>query len=225
MREALLRSRTKLINVTKGYLRTIGERAPMRHAGRMIAHLRDKLPQAAQPLEPVLQVIEALNQSLKQLDGELEALAASNRLAQRLQTAPGVGVVTSLRYLATLDDASRFRNGAAVGSYVGLVPSEHSSGQARRKGGITMGGSAPLRAVAVQAGWAALRSRRHRNDPMLCWARAIARRRGRRIAVVALARKLMGILFAMWRDGAAYDATRAALSLAPRAFRLAPTGL
>jgi hypothetical protein len=64
----------------------------------------------------------------------------------------------------------------------------------------------------VQAAWAALRSRRHAKDPMVCWARAIARRRGKKIAVVALARKLAGILFAMWRDGTQYDALRAAAS-------------
>jgi transposase len=226
MREALVRSRTKLVNVTKAYLRTIGERAPIRSAGKLVVQLREKLAHAAQHLEPLLETIEGLNRSIEQFDEELEKLAASNELAQRLQTVPGVGVVTSLRYIATLDVASRFRNGAAVGSYVGLVPSEHSSGQSQRKGGITKAGSPSMRGVLVQAAWAAIRSRRHYNDPMMCWARGVAQRRGKKIAVVALARKLAGILFAMWRDGTQYNALRAAapsaeLPAPPR--RLAPS--
>jgi transposase len=226
MRDAVVRSRTKLINVTKAYLRTIGERAPIRSAEKLIVQLREKQAHAAQHLEPLLETIEALNLSIEQFDEELEKLAAGDEVAKRLQTVPGVGVVTSLRYMATLDVATRFRNGAAVGSYVGLVPSEHSSGQSQRKGGITKAGSPAMRSVLVQAAWAAMRSRRHYNDPMVCWARAIARRRGKKIAVVALARKLAGILFAMWRDGTQYNALRAAaaseeLPTPPR--RLAPS--
>jgi transposase len=210
MRQALVRSRTKLINVTRAYLRTIGERAPIRSAEKLIVTLREKLADVAPHLEPLLQAIEALNRSIDQFDEELEKQAGNNELAQRLQTVPGVGVVTSLWFIATLDVASRFRNGAAVGSYVGLVPSEHSSGVKQRKGAITKAGSPSMRGVLVQASWAALRSRRHHNDPMVCWARGIAKRRGKKIAVVALARKLSGILFAIWRDGSRYDAVRGA---------------
>ena len=201
MREALVRNRTQLLNVVRGYLRTIGERAPGRTAERLTVKLREKLPDAAEQLKPVLAAIEVLNQSVETFDEQLEELASTDALAKRLQTAPGVGVVTSLRYMATLDVADRFANGAAVGSYLGLVPSEHSSGQTQRRGSITKAGSPAMRAILVQASWAALRSRRHRNDPMIRWAREVARRRGKKIAVVALARKLSGILFAMWRDG------------------------
>jgi transposase len=210
MREALVRSRTKLINVVKGYLRTIGERAPGRGSHRIVTLIREKLPHAAIPMEPVLEAIAALSRSIASLEEKLQAMAASDELVQRLQTAPGVGVITALRYVATLDVATRFRNGAAVGSYLGLVPREHSSGLVRRKGSITKAGSAPMRCLLVQASWAALRSRRHRNDPLLQWAMAVAKRRGKKLAVVALARKLSGILFAMWRDGTMYDPQRAA---------------
>jgi transposase len=227
MREALVRSRTSLVNVVKAYLRTIGERAPMRYGEKWIPQLREKLAHAAQHVKPLLEVLEALDCSIEEFDQELKELSKGNELAERLQTAPGVGVVTALRYLATLDVASRFANGAAVGSYLGLVPSEHSSGQSRCKGAITKAGSASMRGLLVQAAWAALRSRHHRNDPMLCWAREVAGRRGKKVAVVALARKMAGILFAMWRDATSYNAQHAALaaqsehSAPPR--RLAPS--
>jgi transposase len=223
MREALVRNRTQLVNVVRGYLRTIGERAPMRSAERLITELREKLTYAAEHLQPVLEAIEVLNRSVDKFDEELENLASRDELAKRLQTVPGVGIVTSLRYMATLDVANRFANGAAVGSYLGLVPSDHSSGQTQRRGSITKAGSPAMRAVLVQASWAALLSRRHRNDPMISWALEIARRRGKKIAVVALARKLSGILFAIWRDGTEYDAGRAAKAIptaAPRRLAL-----
>jgi transposase len=218
MRDALVRSRTKLVNVIKAYLRTIGERAPMRYGGKWITHFQEKLAQAAADVKPILDALEALDRSIEEFDEELEKLSRDNELVRRWQTVPGVGVVTSLRYLATLDEASRFANGAAVGSYLGLVPSEHSSGQSQRKGSITKAGSAAMRGVLVQAAWAGLRSRRHQNDPMMQWAREVRRRRGKKIAVVALARKVSGILFAMWRDGTSYDPILAAQGeiVAPR---------
>lgn len=222
MREALVRSRTKLVNVSKAYLRTIGERAPMRYGKKWIPRLREKLAYAAEELKPILEALEALDRSIDEFEQELQKRCEQNELARRLQTVPGVGVVTSLRYLATLDVADRFSNGAAVGSYLGLVPSEHSSGDSQRRGSITKAGSPSMRGVLVQAAWAALGSRRHYNDPMMRWAREVARRRGKKIAVVALARKLSGILFALWRDGTTYDPRRAAVEpvVAPRRLAL-----
>lgn len=225
MREALVRSRTRLTNVVKGYLRTIGERAPTRSAKTLIVHLRDKHVAAAAHVAPLLETIEGLNCSIDAFNKELETLAKHNELVGRLRTVPGVGVVSSLRYISTLDVATRFSNGAAVGSYLGLVPSEHSSGQSQRKGSITKAGSPSTRGVLVQAAWSALNSRRHQNDPMMRWAREVAKRRGKKVAVVALARKLSGILFALWRDGTTYDANRAALSagiVPARRLRLEP---
>jgi transposase len=213
MRDALVRSRTKLVNVIKAYLRTIGERAPMRYGERWITQFREKLGYAAEHVRPLLEAIEALDRSIETFDEELEAVGRQSEHVRRLQTVPGVGVLTALRYVATLDVAARFGNGAAVGSYLGLVPSEHSSGQSQRRGSITKAGCAPARGLLVQASWAALRTRSHRSDPMIRWAEAIARRRGKKIAVVALARKLSGVLYALWRDGTVYDAGRAAAEL------------
>jgi len=210
MRDALVGSRTKLVNVIKAYLRTIGERVSMRYGPSWIARLGEKLPYAAEQVQPLLQAIAALDRSIQVLDEELADRSRHSELAGRLQTVPGVGVLTALRYMATLDVASRFGNAAAVGSYLGLVPSEHSSGQSQRKGSITKAGSAPVRGLLVQASWAAVRTRSHCNDPMIRWASEVARRRGKKIAVVALARKLSGILFALWRDGTVYDPRRAA---------------
>jgi transposase len=123
-------------------------------------------------------------------------------------TVPGVGPITSLRFVAAVDDPSRFSTAHRVQSYLELTPGEHSSSQRERKTGITKAGPSELRRCLVQAAWSVMLARR--SHPMLEWARQIAQRRSRPVAVVALARKLAGILFAIWRDGTTYEANHAA---------------
>jgi transposase len=84
---------------------------------------------------------------------------------------------------------------------VGLVPREQSSGEQRLRGRITKAGNARLRTLLVEAAWSILRYQHEATRPLRAWALRIAGRRGKRIAAVALARKLAGILYAMWRDG------------------------
>ena len=122
--------------------------------------------------------------------------------------APGVGPVTSVRFVAALDDVTRFATAHQLESYLGLTPGERSSSQTVRMTGITKAGPIALRRALVQAAWTLLRTQP--NDPATRWATTIAARRGRFIAVVALARKLAGILFAMWRDGTPYRPSRSA---------------
>ena len=87
-----------------------------------------------------------------------------------------------------------------VEAYLGLVPRELSSGEKQRKGRITKTGDRRTRCLLVEAAWALLRSQRPAVAPLRAWTERLAARRGRRVAVVALARKLAGILYAMMRD-------------------------
>lgn len=120
-------------------------------------------------------------------------------------TTPGVGPVTALAFVAALDDVTRFETAHQVESYLGLVPSEYSSGERQHRGRITKRGNARVRWLLVEAGWRILRSPSSECAPLRAWAMQIAARRGKRIAVVALARRLSGILYAMWRDGNEYE--------------------
>jgi transposase len=94
-----------------------------------------------------------------------------------------------------------------VESYLGLTPGEDSSGSRQRTTGITKAGSSALRRTLVQAAWSAMRTC---TDPMVRWALEVMHRRGKRIAVIALARKMAGIMYALLRDGTKYNATRGA---------------
>ena len=208
MREALVSARTKLVNTVRGWLRAEG-RAPTQRRDLHLPH-RVRALCADTPLpayvERQLRMIDLLNQELAEADRELAAAAKADPIARRLMTVPGVGPSTSIRFVAALDEISRFSGAHAVESYLGLVPGEDSSSERRRRTSITKAGPPALRWCLVQAAWAARRARRA--DPMQRWADEIEKRRGTRVAVLALARKLAGILYAIWRDGTEYEPHR-----------------
>jgi transposase len=208
MREELVASRTALINCVRGWARTLllklrsGEPITLPKRVREAALARpDGLPEY---VERLLKVIETLNAQIAAADEELEHLAQQDPICQRLMSVPGVGPVTSLRFVAALDNATRFPNAHAVQAFLGLTPGERSSSERQQRTGITKAGPAPVRRALVQASWSL---RRHRPlDLISVWATQIEQRRGKLIATVAVARKLAGILFALWRDGSRYEA-------------------
>jgi transposase len=141
----------------------------------------------------------------------MAALAKANGEIRRLCTAPGVGPVTATSLVATLDTAHRFRGAHQVEAYLGLVPCERSSGEKQHRGRITKTGNNRTRWLLVEAAWVLLvkaKSAQAQPQPLQAWAQRIAARRGKRVAVVALARRLAGILYAMMRDGTEFDAGR-----------------
>jgi transposase len=212
MREALVGARTKLLNTVRGWLRGQGRRPRGGDVTTFAARVRALYGDSALPpyVERQLRAIDALTVEISLADRELTATATADPIARRLMTVPGVGPSTSIRFVAALDEISRFRGAHAVESYLGLVPGEHSSSERQRRTSITKAGPPALRWCLVQAAWAARRARRQ--DPMHRWAEAIEQRRGRRVAVLALARKLVGILYAIWRDGTVYEPQRSGVA-------------
>ena len=95
-----------------------------------------------------------------------------------------------------------------MASYLGLVPREYSSGEQQRRGHVMRSAHPYVQALLVQAAWRIVRVKNPRTAALRTWADAIARRRGKKIAMVALARRLARLLFAMWRDEVAYDPAR-----------------
>lgn len=136
-------------------------------------------------------------------------LVTRDDVTKRLVTVPGVGPVTAVAFVATLDDVSRFQGAHQVESYLGLVPQEWSSSETQRRGHITKAGNGRVRWLLVQAAWCILERRSKPEVAALrLWADRIAGRRGRLVAAVALARRLAGILYALWRDGTEYNPTK-----------------
>jgi transposase len=209
-RRQLVATRTGTISVIRALLRQDGYRLPSGSAAQVPARLaRLTLPDPlAATLAPLRQVIETVTREVATIDARLATYAAADPVVEQLQTVPGVGPVVALTFRATLDDVTRFRAAGQVSAFIGLVPREDSSAERRHRGHITKAGSSELRSLLVQAAWACWRSTG--SGTLRAWAEQLAARRGRRIAVVALARRLSRILFAIWRDGSAFEVRRVA---------------
>jgi transposase len=203
IRRHLVQIRSRGISLLRATLRQEGWRLPSGSAAALDRRLDAlALPAALlATLAPLQTWLRELTALLRAADAAVGALAASDSVAQNLMTAPGVGPVVALTFAAVLDDPARFQGDAARASaFLGLVPSEDSSAERRLKGHITKAGPSDLRALLVQASWTIWRGRSAAGAELRAWAHALAARRGRRIAIVALARRLSRVLFAMWRD-------------------------
>lgn len=207
VREELVSTRTSLINCARGWARTqllkiksgVSQSFGLRLRDAATTQLPKGLPDY---IERMLVVLDTLNTQITLADKELLNLAKEDPTCVRLMSVPGVGPVTSVRFVAALDDRSRFNSAHAVQSYLGLTPGENSSSNRQQRTGITKAGPTGIRKALVQAAWNIQRLRPQ--DPISRWAAAISLRRGKFVATVAVARKLAGILFAMWRDGTTY---------------------
>lgn len=210
VRDALVRTRTRYIALAKALVRRDGLRVPTSASAWVPARIAalDLSPALTTELAPLFAVYASLNEQIAAADRRIATVAASDPVVARLATAPGVGPVTASAFVATIDDITRFRSAHDLEAYLGVVPRERSSGEKRQLGRITKAGNGRMRWLLVEAGWQILRSKSAETAALRAWTRTIAQRRGKRIAVVALARRLAGILYAMWRDGVPYDAQR-----------------
>jgi transposase len=203
VREALVRTRTRVIAVARALTRGAGLRIPSGHAesfGRRLAAL--EMPASLRTtLAPLTALVTTLQEQLAAVNAQVAAQSTADAAARQLQTCPLVGPVTAVAIVAALDTPTRFASAGHVTSYLGLVPSEDSSADRQRRGHLIRSAHPPVRALLVQLGWRVWRSATPSLAPLRAWARQVAARRGRRLAIVALARRLMRILFAMWRDG------------------------
>ncbi len=150
-------------------------------------------------LDQVEQRIVALNQ-------ELERRAGTDRRVERLRTHPGVGRLTALAVVHTLEPAARFRNGRQVAAYCGLHPQERSSGETVRYGGISKQGNRLLRYLLVEAAWSTIRP--GQDAELRRFYFHLLTRKPAGVAIVAVARKLGLRLYRMLREGIEYDQFR-----------------
>jgi len=207
VRRALVESRAQLIVLVRGLVRAAGGRLPSCDSGSFldqVARATLEAPTRAR-IAPLLGVLAQVQKELVFVEERLERLCATEPIILQLSTVPGVGLIVAASFVSVIDEAGRFRNAHQVSAYLGLVPREDSSGDRRRLGSITKSGNGYVRSMLVQAAWTILRLK-NSSDPLRRWADAVAKRRGKRVAVVALSRRLAGVLWAMWRDDTVYDA-------------------
>jgi len=210
VRETMVATRSKYINVVRSLLRQHGIPVRACASNALVRRVRELELDAviAAKVEPLLLLLEATEVQIQTANRELGELAERDATVQRLTTVPGVGPVTAATFVAVVDRAERFGHASQLRSYLGLVPSEYSSGENQLRGHLTKAGNRRLRSLLVEAAWCLLRHPRPESESLRAWAQAIVVRRGKRIAAVALARKLAGVLYAMWRDGTRFGERR-----------------
>ena len=158
-------------------------------------------------VEPLLIVRRVLHEQISVLHRRLLAIVREDAVCRRLMTIPGVGPVVALTFCVTVDIPARFRNSKAVGAVFGLTPAKYQSGENNRTGAISRCGDEMMRMMLYEAAQSML-VRSAKWSWLKAWAIKIARHRGMKKAIVALARRLAVIMHRMWVDGTEFRWTR-----------------
>jgi transposase len=200
----LLQSKAIAIeNDLRGTLRNFGLKVGMVGTTKFEARIKElveDLPDLAVLVEPLLVVRRVLREQIAILHRGLLAVTRDDEVCRRLMTIPGVGPVVALTFRATIDVPARFRNSKAVGAVLGLTPSKHQSGEIDRMGGISKCGDAMMRTVLFEAAQSML-TRTIKWSWLKAWGMKIARHRGMRRAIVAVARRMAVVMHRIWVDG------------------------
>ena len=199
-RHRLVQMRTRVMNqlhvvpLNEGLRR---KKALWRPAGRKELESIALAPWASRRRQDLLDLLDQLTPKIQELTRALEEEVEKRPVTRRLMTHPGVGPLTALAYELVIGTPERFHCGKQIASYVGLVPTEESSGDRRRLGHISKQGNVLLRFLLVEAAQVTVRSHLEWRNKFF----HLAMRRGRKIAKVAMARKLAVHLYWMWRRG------------------------
>jgi transposase len=213
LREGIKEDRTACINRIRGLLAEFGLVFP-KGASELQGVLSEVLEDAGNELGTLarltLQRAQAqwheLDQHLAWCDERIAAHAKGNDAVKAAASLLGIGPVTASAMVATVGDFKQFKNGAQLGAWIGLTPSQHSSGGKSNLGGITKRGDTYLRTLLIQGAKSAVMTAHRRQDKISQWAAALRERSGWQKAVVALANKNARILWAMMTRAEAFDA-------------------
>lgn len=209
-RKAIQQNMIALEMSLRGLLRNFGLKVGAISRGRFetrIRELADGNPMLETATEPMLRARASLRQKLASLEKHVRQFAGDDPVCCRLMTMPGIGVVVAPTFRAAIDDPKRFRSSKRVGPWVGLTPSRNQSGERDVSGGITKAGDVNLRRALCQA--ATVMMNRGRSTWLRTWGARIAQRRGSKIAMVALARRIAVILHQIWVDGTTFQSDAA----------------
>ena len=207
----LLQSKAIAIeNDLRGTLRNFGLKVGMVGKAKFEARIKElveNLPDLAGLVEPLLVVRRVLREQFVIQHRRLLAIVRDDEVCRRLMTVPGVGPVVALTYRATVDVPARFRKSKSVGAVFGLTCAKHQSGESERSGRISRCGDEMMRVMLYEAAQSMLLHSK-RWSWLKAWAMQIARRRGMKKAIVALARRLAVIMHRIWVDGTEFRWTR-----------------
>lgn len=213
VRDGLVRARSALVTQARGIAKSLGERLPRCDAQNFAKRMdREELRDLFPGLGTLLGVVRELSERIAALDGAIEEVSRKRYpVTARLRQITGVGPITALAYVVTIEDPQRFRSSRSVGAYLGLKPKKYQSGDQDPELRITKAGDAYLRRTLVQAAQYIL----GRRGPDTALRRFGERVKGRgakktatKRAAVAVARKLAVLLHRLWLTGSNYEPLR-----------------
>jgi transposase len=224
-RDGFVRARTQLVNQVRGFAKTLGTRVPSSSTEAFAKRVRETVTKDLFPgLETLLDTIEQLTTTIRQMDHEVERLCQERYPETKLlRQVPGVGPITALYYVLTIEDPSRFAKSRSVGAYLGLRPKQRDSGEQKPQLRITKAGDALLRRLLVSCAHYILGPFGSDTDLRRAGLR-MAERAGsaaKKRAIVAVARRLAVLLHRLWVTGAAYEPLRREAAQAAQAAQAA----
>jgi transposase len=209
-REALVSCRTQLVNHLRGAVKSFGARLPKCPARSFHNKAPEHIPQALWPaLEPILETIGSLTERIREYDRQLESVCQEHYPETNLlRQVEGVGPLTALTFVLTLEEPSRFAKSRSVGAYLGLVPATDQSGESDPQMRITKEGDEMLRRLLVGSAHYILGPFAKADSDLRRHGEKIASRgakNAKKRAAVAVARKLSVLLHRLWVTGEIYD--------------------
>ena len=212
-RELLVRQRTMLINALRGHCGEFG--LVVAQGASRVAELitviedpaDDRLPEVAhEALGTLVEQLRMVQVQINGLEKKLMAWHRASEASQRLETIPGVGVITATALVATIGDASQFHSGRQLAAWLGLVPKQHSSGGKERLGRISKRGDGYLRKLLVHGARTVLLWSRRRKENRSAWQEALLARRPINVVLAAMANKTARVVWAMLSRGETFRA-------------------
>jgi len=199
-RQTAVQERSHVTTSIKGHLKVYGIKLG-KGSGKgfrikveeSIAHLNQIIQKV---IGSLLNILDSLEIEIKKLDQLVKEVAKQNEDVKLLQTMDGVGPITALAFKMEIDDVNRFTNSKDVGAYLGLTPSQYSSGEINRQGGISKQGSKQVRCLLVEAATVLLTRTKIWSKPK-AWGIKLMKKKGKKKAIIAVARKMAVILHRM----------------------------
>jgi len=212
-RELAVKHRTALVNEIKGFMHEHGIALSCSGYSKLMSEYLSVLEQCGSRLRDgtkrlmstLFEQLFAINKMIEKYELELKAHHAINEISQRLESVPGVGLLTATAIAASVGDPSRYKSGRDFAASLGLVPRQHSSGATQRLGGISKRGDSYLRKLMVQGGHTVVMHAKKHQDSRSRWVVGIAERRGRVKAAVAVANKNARVMWALMVKGGSYQ--------------------
>jgi transposase len=211
VRDSLVQERVAMSNSIRGHLKALGYTPPSACTETIANHCRAQLKGTALRLvSPLCKVLDTLNAQIKVLDKKINAMLTQYPEAGRLAEVYGIGPITAVSFVLTIDDPHRFGRNRDLGPFLGMVPKKDQSGAVDKKLGITKAGDKLLRRLLVGSAQCILKEGAPESDLKDLGQRMIAngRESKKKQAVIAVARRLGILLLSLWKSGQPYDPTR-----------------